>query len=414
MLENLPSILFATVSVLGGALALADWSAHRRLARSAAVLTVVAALCFVTNRAWLRYSIRVDLLLSIPLVSLAALAAGMVAALRPPAVARALGAALGLSGALSLVWFAYAIHASAVEDARITALYDEGNRLFWNESIRCQGNFEKRFGPMDRTDDVCLGDLVVKTRSPNAYPFTRVVLNDRGEAWLLFSPAPEVERPVTLSGGVLALMKRASSGQWSGEGDAGFGPTRTSLLALKSGRCEAKIVHHASTSALTLERVELPQCRPAANPAVTFSGAWGAISAEPSAMRRLLQIWLWSENSGKGKGVLLNDIAPGGLHREFIFLKHFRAVRVDDNQWNLLLEGPDVPAPATISMIIEGDKARVRGPQPYVGPDGEAVLERKAVVTDPRIELVPVRDTALFERYLKSALFNLPLSWTAP
>jgi hypothetical protein len=36
------------------------------------------------------------------------------------------------------------------------------------------------------------------------------------------------------------------------------------------------------------------------------------------------------------------------------------------------------------------------------------------VVTDARIEMVPVRDTALFERYLDSSLFNLDLSWTAP
>jgi len=45
---------------------------------------------------------------------------------------------------------------------------------------------------------------------------------------------------------------------------------------------------------------------------------------------------------------------------------------------------------------------------------GETVLEQKEVVTDARIEMVPVRDTALFERYLDSSLFNLDLSWTAP
>jgi len=65
-------------------------------------------------------------------------------------------------------------------------------------------------------------------------------------------------------------------------------------------------------------------------------------------------------------------------------------------------------------MTIDSHKARVSGPQAFAGPSGETVLERKEVVTDARIEMVPVRDTALFERYLDSALFNMDLSWTAP
>ncbi len=148
-----PSILFATASILGAALALTEWSARRRLARFAAAAAALAALCFAANHVWSRYSIRVDLLLSIPLVSIAALIAGTLAADRPPAIAQALGAALALSGAVSLLWFAYAMHRSAVERARTTALFDEGNRLFWNETIRCRQNFEKRFGPMGRGDD---------------------------------------------------------------------------------------------------------------------------------------------------------------------------------------------------------------------------------------------------------------------
>lgn len=414
MPEHFPSILFVTVSALCAALALAEWGARRRLAAVAAAIAAFAAICFAANHAWSRYSIRVDLLLTIPSVSLAALVVGVFAIGRPPALVQALGAALGLIGAVSLLWFAYAMHRSALEDARTMALFNEGDRLFWSETIRCQENFEKRFGPMDRHDDPCMGNLVVKSRSPNAYPFTRVVLNDRGDAQLLFSPKNGMERPVSVSRSTFALMKRASSGEWLGKGDSGFGPTQISLAPRELHECEAKIEHQGTTSVLSTQRTELPNCQPPANPTVTFMGAWGDISTDPSGTRRLLQIWLWSENSGTGRGVLLNDIASSGLHRDFVFLKHFRAVRVDGGSWRLLLEKPDVSAPTTLSMTIDGHKARVSGPQAFTGPSGETVLEQKEVVTDARIEMVPVRDTALFERYLDSSLFNLDLSWTAP
>ncbi len=65
-------------------------------------------------------------------------------------------------------------------------------------------------------------------------------------------------------------------------------------------------------------------------------------------------------------------------------------------------------------MTIDGESAQVSGPPASVGPSGEATLQKQEILTDPRIELVPVRDSALFERYLDTALFNLNLSWTAP
>ncbi len=230
---------------------------------------------------------------------------------------------------------------------------------------------------------------------------------------LLFSPAEGTQRPVTLSRGAFALMKRARGGEWSGTGDSGFGTTQISLAPRPPNRCEANIAHQGTVSTLTMRRTELPNCRPPSNPPVTFLGAWGEISTDPSGTRRLLQIWLWAENSEKGKGVLLSDIASSGLRRDLIFLKHFRATRVDD-KWKLLLEQPDVSTLTALSMRIDGNRARVSGPQRIVGPTGEVVLEKKEVVTDTRIELVPVRDTTLFERYLDTALFNLDLSWTAP
>ena len=378
------------------------------------MLGAISAALFVANHAWARISIRVDLLITIPAVSIAALVVGMSAARRPPAAARAIGAILALGGALSFVWFAYAIHGSEVEGARVMSLFDEGNRLYWNETIRCEGNLETRFGPLKRHDDPCLGNLVVQSRSADAYPFTRVVVNDRGEAELLFSPQNGLERPVALSRGVFAKMKRAGSGEWSGEGDSGFGPTQILLTPQGSQRCEARIAHWGKTSILSTARIELPKCEPESKPAVTYVGAWGAIATEPSGARRLLQIWLWAENSEQGRGVLINSFATSGARNDFVFLKHFHATRTDGDTWKLVLEAPEVSTPTTLTMAIDGDSARVSGSQFFVGASGEATLEKGEVISDPRIELVPVRDAALFERYVDSALFNLNLTWTAP
>src|SRR5690242_3623262 len=118
MPEHLPSILFATVSALCAALALAEWGALRRLATVAATIAAFAALCFAADHAWSRYSIRIDLLFTIPSVSLAALMVGVFAMDRPPALIQALGGSLALLGAVSLLWFAYAMHRSALENAR--------------------------------------------------------------------------------------------------------------------------------------------------------------------------------------------------------------------------------------------------------------------------------------------------------
>src|ERR1700726_2347759 len=175
MPEYFPAVLFASAGALCIALAIAEWNVRRRLAISLLALGGFSLVCLAANHAWARYSIRVDLLLTIPAVSFGALVAGPLATKRPPLPARVLGAMLALGGAISFGWFSYAMHLSSVEGARTMALFDQGNRLYWAETVRCEDNFEKRFGPLKRLDDPCLGNLVVQSRSPNAYPFTRIV-----------------------------------------------------------------------------------------------------------------------------------------------------------------------------------------------------------------------------------------------
>src|ERR1700719_503725 len=110
MPEYFPAVLFASSSALCLALAIAEWNARRRLARWSLALGVFGLTCFATNYAWARNSIRIDLLLTIPVVSFGALVAGAFALMRPPMPARALGAILAIGGAVSLTWFSYTYH----------------------------------------------------------------------------------------------------------------------------------------------------------------------------------------------------------------------------------------------------------------------------------------------------------------
>ena len=130
MPQNFPPLLFGSVSVLGFALALMEWKVRRRQALVSLCVAGFSLLCFATDHAWSHYSIRVDLLLTIPAVSLGALVVGTLASVRPLLPARAVGALLALGGAVSLTWYSYAIHRSTVQGARTIALFDEGNLLY--------------------------------------------------------------------------------------------------------------------------------------------------------------------------------------------------------------------------------------------------------------------------------------------
>src|SRR5260370_12066655 len=148
MPEYFPAVLFASAGALCIAIAIAEWNVRRRLAISLVALGGCSIVCLAANHAWDRYSIRVDLLLTIPAVSFGALVAGTLATMRPPATARVLGAMLALGGAVSFAWFSYAMHGSYVQGVRITALFDEGNRLYWAETVLFYDNFEKQSRPL--------------------------------------------------------------------------------------------------------------------------------------------------------------------------------------------------------------------------------------------------------------------------
>jgi hypothetical protein len=103
------------------------------------------------------------------------------------------------------------------------------------------------------------------------------------------------------------------------------------------------------------------------------------------------------------------------MRRDFVFARQFRGAQSAPNRWNVrLVDDSDGREGASLNIVLSNGTARISGPQEIFGPGREAILDPGAVVTDPRIELVPVRDHALFERYVDNALFEINIPWTAP
>ncbi|MDB5108437.1 MAG: hypothetical protein JWM69_1378, partial [Candidatus Binatus sp.] len=322
---------------------------------------------------------------------------------------------LVLEGGGAFGWFAWSFARTTAETRRISATFDEGNRLYWIETNRCEGNFEKRFGQFRRSDQACFGNLAVTSRSPNAYPYTRILVNDGGDAYLLFSPLPEMETTAGLREGPLARLNTASDGALSGDGDLGLGPIRLTLQP-KGSTCEATVTRGGKVSILGLERKILPRCEDPTNPSVRYVGAFGAIiptTSTASTSRRLIQIWMW-QISNEVRGVLLHDYAPAGMKRDFVFVQPFRGTETGPNRWDVRLDEGSGDDAARLAIIIGDKSARILGPETIVGPGGEATCPAGEIVTNPRIELVPVRDRVLFVSYFDKALFNLNIPWIVP
>jgi hypothetical protein len=169
-------------------------------------------------------------------VSLASLTAGALSIRHPPASVRIIGLVLVLLGATSFGWFAWWFAGSTPEAHRLMATFNEGSRLYWNETVRCEANFEKRFGSIQHSDQPCYGDLVVTSRSPGANPYTRIVVNDKAETSLLFCPEIGMEATAGLRERALAKLDKTPDGGLLGKGDSGLGLTQLRLRPAAVGR----------------------------------------------------------------------------------------------------------------------------------------------------------------------------------
>jgi len=417
-----PMLLFTAVALLAAALSLALWRRDRRPAIVAAILTGLAALC-ILNESVARArgaNIRVDLLLLIPFVTTGALVVGAMNVRRPRPVARIIAAGLVLVGGAAFAWFASRMVLTTFEGRRLTRTFDQGRKLYWDETIRCQGNLARRFGPLDRAAAPCRGNLVVTSRSPKSYPFSRAILNDAGQFYLLFSPENAAEQTWGLDSferdHEAASLRNTSENTLAGEGTKDGLPVRVALRGISGGGCEATITRAAETHVLTLAKSELPACAATGTTPVHFAGAWGAAAPYPGSpkTRRLVQIWLW-EIGDSARGLLLDDLASSGMNRPFVFARHLQGSRRAATQWELRVVNREGNRKAeTFTLTLDDARATVAGSTILFGPSNEMVLEPGEIVSHPKIALTPLFDRDRFTLYFDSVFFNLNVPWTVP
>ena len=410
---NIPAILFVGVVILALVLGALEWrSRNRGMALVAFVLAALAAVFLAADLAAIHAhaSIRVDLLFTIPAISLAATAFGALAIFRPPFAARAVGAVLAIVGGVSLVSFGLSMIATTKQLKGVDAAFSEGRRLYWQETVLCQGNFEKRFGPLQRHDSPCFGNLAVVSRSEGAYPYTRVVVNDSGRFALLFFYETSVE-DTTRAGPQYGVLNAHPDGSLSIESDPRIQQPAVNLRPGSNGVCDARISNDylKKVDLYTLRRVELGSCPTPLNSPVTFLGAWRSpVSDAPGAQdRRLTQVWFW-ETQGKGYALIAADPAGLGIDSPFNFARRFTGTRDPEGTWQLRAVDQE-DAPKTASVTIAEGHMRLSAPGDLLGAKHEVVLDRIEIITHPKIALAPVRDAALFESYFRNVFFNLDI-----
>lgn len=371
------ALLFGGVLALALLLAVLEWASHnRRMAVAALVLAAQAAAFFAFEIFSVRTSIRVDLLVTVPLITLAAAAVGVLAMLAPPLAARAVGAILTVVGAGTLGWSVWSFAVWTARSNLEGLARDEGRKLYWQETIRCQANFEKRFGPLRRRDSSCVGNLVVSSRSDSAYPYSRVVVRDDAQFTLLLSELNVAEDTIRPA----APLQPRADGSLYAEHPA------VELRPASNGACEARISNDylKRVDLYTLRRVELGSCPAPANSPVHFLGAWGSFVEKPT------QLWLW-ETQGRGYALILTPPSNS--------VQRFTGTRNAQGAWQLRALDSDNPEGAS-TRIEAGHLNLSRGAS-------EMVLDPGEVVTHPKIALAPVRDAALFERYFDTVFLNL-------
>jgi len=409
-----PALLFSVMTALPLLVALLLWRANRGVAVVAAGLAALSALCLVMEKAAraARASIRVDLLVTIPAVTVAAMVVGIFAVRSRPLAARIAGAALLAVGVPCFAWFAWMMTRSTFEAQALTRTFDQARRLYSEETLLCQGNLAKRFGPLESRDAACSGYLIVTSRKGSAYPFSRAIVNDEGQLYLLFSSQQGIEDNWMLDDGPVTHLTRGANQTLTGERLAGTDRTRVELRPLSAETCEAQINRNSKIDQLTLKKTELPPCEIPAAPPVRFVGSWGAVVPEPDKVRRLTQIWLW-DIDGAARGLLLTDLATSGMRRDFVFVRPLRGSRRAENQWELRVEGKEASDPPFTFALSDG-RARITGSGNMFGPSGEVLLEAKEFAAHPKIAMAPVRDRERFAQYFDSVFFNLNVPWVAP
>src|SRR5229473_983182 len=137
-----PILLFDLVAMLAAVLAVLLWRPNRAVAVMAAGLAGCSALLVWNERAARAAgaNIRVDLLVTIPVIAVAAIVVGVFSLRRPPAAARIVGAGILAIGVITFAGFSWKAVRSSFELQRLNKAFEQGHRLYWEETIRCAEN----------------------------------------------------------------------------------------------------------------------------------------------------------------------------------------------------------------------------------------------------------------------------------
>jgi len=416
-----PIFLFALVALLAAVLAMLLWRSNRGVAVVAAGLAGCSGLLVWNERAARAAgaNIRVDLLVTIPVIAVAAIVVGVFSLRRPPVAARVVGAGILAIGVISFAGFSWRAVKTSFELRGINKAFEQGHRLYWEETIRCAANLARRYGAVEHRDQACRGNLVVTSRGANTYPFSRVVVNDEGQFYLLRPGEGGVEETwglESIDSDRPSARLEEKGGLLAGEGSMDGKRMRVELRSEGGGECAAKIEYGALHYTLELAQRDVPLCAAPVSPQVRFVGAWGAVASYPKSprSRRLVQIWLW-DTDGAARGLFLGNLGTSGMRIPFMFARQMTGTRRGENQWELgfVKQGDEMPKDV-ISFTLADGKARVRGPATLFDSTGEMMLEPQEVVSHPKISLAPVQDGARFAAYFDNVFFNLNMPWTAP
>jgi hypothetical protein len=376
------------------------------------VLAACAGLCVAIEFAHQapRNAIRIDLFVTLPGIALGALALGIASL----SAARTTATALIVLAGGSLAWLAWSMAGSAREAVRLSRIVDEANRLYWQETSRCETNFAARFGSYGSRDHPCRGHFRVASRAAGAYPFTRIVVNNAGHAYLLFSPHSDVEVNFSLDDGPLAEV-RLAGGSLKGPCKDTTRCRDVSLEALPDGGCEARVTGNVRDSVLTLERAALPACDTAPG-AVRSLGVYAQMFSTTSIppLRQLVQLWLW-ETAERVRGLLLVAEGYPGQETQFNFVKPLEGSRSGESKWTLEvidLQGRRSGARLTVAVGI--DQIAISGDAVLFRTEDGNRLPPQQFVNHPKIALIPLRDEASFTQYFDNVLHNLSVPWVVP
>ena len=402
----MPFLLFPVVLLLAGTLAFIHHSQRRLLAAANLALAIFAALLIVNEAIAYKFrsSIRVDLLLTLPAVSLAALAVGATNIKARRDNARIVAIALATCGGAALATFGFFFVRTGLDAAEQSRQYFTGNRLYWEETIRCQEAMVERFGNLDREDDPCTGNLRVASRT-GGYPFTRVIVTDQRDIYLMFSPEAGVETVY----GIEDTWPFKGSDTREGvtaQGTATSGALKINLRRA-SGTCEAAITQQNGSSTLMgLAREKLPTCPDARSKPVQSVGVWSTMEPIGSQHLRLVQLWLWTSSAGAW-AMLADSNGVIGQERRFNFVKRFHGKALGGGRYELRPYS-NLDGNGSITITLNGGSVQLG----LSDPPRAFELDKSAQLTHAKIRVAPLYDAERFAAYFDSVLRLVDIPWT--